>query len=270
LRAGVGTVHSVFESTVYLQSRDALCCLGCSNLVAGPLNIRSTLDNIANIHQGDTWRYSQNRLTVGQSPTIDAANCENWQPDKDPAQPDLNILYESLKFVNYLISRSTRCCQSANTPTTQLIDKKLTRGMTALRSRVSSQSLSNGALHKDIVTMIGCGDGLTPEGDDILCGAMVALQSLNTEPATTRFCNQVVQLAPTLTGDISFSHLQCASSGQGVEPLHNFVKELLSPTTDHNKLANATDQLIHYGSSSGYRALQGALTVVTGLYQRQS
>jgi len=78
--------------------------------------------------------------------------------------------------------------------------------------------------------LIGLGPGLTPSGDDLLGGAMIALRALGRDDRARRVADWALPLAATRTGAISAAHLACAATGEGSASLHELLAALLMGT----------------------------------------
>lgn len=103
--------------------------------------------------------------------------------------------------------------------------------------------------------LIGRGPGLTPEGDDVLCGAAVALRALG--PAAGLAPHEAARRAAALcppdararTGALSATLLELAAAGAAPEPVHR----LLVPAHREAALAD----LGRLGASTGRALVQG-------------
>lgn len=100
--------------------------------------------------------------------------------------------------------------------------------------------------------LLGRGMGLTPEGDDLLAGWLVAARSLHHEQFET-VRDQVLSAAPARTSAFSAALLLHAAEGYGVAPLIDYVDALAqSPLGDSTAAKRAA--LTGVGHTSG-RAL---------------
>lgn len=100
------------------------------------------------------------------------------------------------------------------------------------------------------------GSGLTPAGDDLIGGALIALRAVGNQRVANRLAKWALRLARSRTNRISFAHLSCAASGQGHEALHHALNAILS---GRRHLRNELQALKRIGHSSGMDALSGAL-----------
>jgi len=99
--------------------------------------------------------------------------------------------------------------------------------------------------------LLGRGLGLTPEGDDLLAGWLVAARSLRHQQFET-VRDQVLAAAPTRTSTFSAALLLHAAEGYGVAPLIEYVDALARsahPIDDSIDVTRAA--LIGVGHTSG-------------------
>lgn len=100
------------------------------------------------------------------------------------------------------------------------------------------------------------GTGLTPAGDDLIGGALIALRAVGKNGIADRLAKWALRLARTRTNRISQAHLACAASGEGHEALHFALAAILAGRT---RLARELSALRRIGHTSGMDALSGAL-----------
>jgi hypothetical protein len=100
---------------------------------------------------------------------------------------------------------------------------------------------------------VGRGDGLTPYGDDVVCGALVALHAAG-EPAAIRVSAEIAA-APLerCTTATSAALLRLAATGWCIDP----VADYLSAQASGGQVETARAALLAVGSSSGRGLLEG-------------
>jgi hypothetical protein len=112
--------------------------------------------------------------------------------------------------------------------------------------------------------LLGYGRGLTPSGDDVIMGLLLALnrwsRALPALAGLTAFNRQVVQSAYSVTTTISANLIEAASVSSADERLLTAVDGLFSGDPDAEGCAAA---LLALGSSSGVDALVGMALVLT-------
>ena len=95
--------------------------------------------------------------------------------------------------------------------------------------------------------LLGLGNGLTPEGDDLLAGWLVAARSIS-HPEFETIRAEVLTKSHTKTTTFSATLLECAGQGYGVAPLIDYVNARLQGLS--NVLA-VREHLSRVGHTSG-------------------
>jgi hypothetical protein len=106
-----------------------------------------------------------------------------------------------------------------------------------------------------IDALIGLGPGLTPSGDDFLCGAMAALHYLHRADVASRLA-AIVLPRLSATNLISAAYLRCASTGDASSVLFDVLDCLHA--ADELLLAQRLDAVDRVGHTSGWDCLAGA------------
>ncbi|CAN5151806.1 hypothetical protein BH09ACT11_BH09ACT11_03860 [soil metagenome] len=101
-----------------------------------------------------------------------------------------------------------------------------------------------------VVRLIGSGDGMTPYGDDVLCG-WLGIQRAAGRP--TPRVDQLIRINLPNTSLLSATLLECAMTGEVIEEFAEFVSAL--GTTLERSAVAALKQV---GGSSGVGMLEGA------------
>jgi Protein of unknown function (DUF2877) len=100
---------------------------------------------------------------------------------------------------------------------------------------------------------LGRGDGLTPYGDDVICGALVALHAAG-EPAAAQVSQEVAATALELrTTATSAALLRLAAAGWCIPAVADYLRALASG----HALSATRAALLGVGSSSGRGLLEG-------------
>ena len=109
--------------------------------------------------------------------------------------------------------------------------------------------------------LLGRGDGLTPEGDDVLAGLLVAAHALPADHAVTgtvrALAAWLLAHARRRTTFLSTDLLRHAARGRGVPPLLDVVDAL----GGRGDLASALTRLRTVGHSSGTALARGTMTL---------
>jgi hypothetical protein len=107
-----------------------------------------------------------------------------------------------------------------------------------------------------VAWLAGLGGGLTPAGDDLLCGAMLAAWLAHPDPAG--FCRGVVETAVPRTTMLSAAFLHAAGRGECGAAWHRLLAALAAGADD--EIAAATAAVLAHGATSGADALTGFVT----------
>ncbi|OBW96124.1 DUF2877 domain-containing protein [Gallibacterium salpingitidis] len=130
--------------------------------------------------------------------------------------------------------------------------KYLQKGISNLLEALSEQR----SLHNEVKNLLGLGCGLTPSGDDFLCGLLIAL-CLPQSPfhIQREALVQAILANKQLTNPISIVFLQEACLSQVSYPVQLFIHNLLSASCDPTVI----QKVIQLGHRSGYDLLSGLL-----------
>jgi len=104
--------------------------------------------------------------------------------------------------------------------------------------------------------LAGLGEGLTPAGDDFLCGAMTAAWAFADDPPV--LCRPVLATSRPLTTTLSGAFLAAAARGHVNEAWRNFLL-LLSDDAPGSASRRSLDEILAFGASSGADTLAGFL-----------
>jgi hypothetical protein len=110
-------------------------------------------------------------------------------------------------------------------------------------------------LQKGAVGLAGLGTGLTPSGDDFLCGAM--LWAWLTHPALESFCHAIAQAAAPRTTTLSAAFLRAASRGECSAAWHALLAALGESAGE--QITAAAQGVLAHGATSGADILAGFL-----------
>ncbi|MCD4525408.1 DUF2877 domain-containing protein [Nocardioides sp. cx-173] len=119
-----------------------------------------------------------------------------------------------------------------------------------VQTSVTVRSLRLAADRVDPAALVGGGGGLTPYGDDVLCGYLAALRAAG--HPTERLDAEVMRLLPRTTV-LSATLLECALRGEVLPEVAALLAAWGTPAA-----AAAEAALLRVGSSSGAGLLEGA------------
>lgn len=118
--------------------------------------------------------------------------------------------------------------------------------------------LSEDVLATEMAGILGLGAGLTPSGDDLISGLLLAFNRYPNLLKTTfdlpRFNSTIVELAYQKTSLLSANLIECAALGQVDERLHLALDGMMTGALAPQRCA---EHLLSWGNSSGADAFIG-------------
>jgi hypothetical protein len=270
-----GRVLAVFRRTFYVRFDGDLVCLGPIALRPGPLNALYAAQLSGRPLRPDaTVVCNGATLTVDDRFEFAFAAADVWKP---PAAPPLRP--EPLRIGLRLLAASTRRRSPGGfgallslsrddldahrfAPSDPLLAAALPT-VAALRDWIASALAGTDEPPPAVDGLIGLGGGLTPSGDDFLCGAMTALHYFGHRDVAARIAAVVLPLAERATSLISAAYLRCASAGEASSALFDVLEALQDP--DHALVEACLDTIDAIGHTSGWDCLAGAAAVCAEL-----
>jgi len=130
------------------------------------------------------------------------------------------------------------------------------------RLAAALRSFSDGGDPRELVSLVGLGAGLTPSGDDVLVGALAALDAISRCSPDGRLLRQaLVDALPvpleSRTTRLSAQMLRAAADGLYAEPVLALLDALAREDTSPAPVERATEELLHLGHRSGRDTLLG-------------
>jgi len=135
-------------------------------------------------------------------------------------------------------------------------------GMGTLREGLERRSLAHAV--EAARALGGLGPGLTPAGDDVLAGALLALAVLLKEGEGLR--EAIATTASRQTTRISAAYLEAARMGEASEAWHRLLDML--PGGDRTAIALAARKVMAFGETSGADTLAGFLLAMEAILGR--
>lgn len=219
-----GFVHSVYRKTVNIIVSDQLLALQTHSSPLSPISL------ITNLSQEDMENLTfcpGQRVLVSPQKIIIPADSSRHTFTWDTAQiHDLKLhsdlkkkqIFElKIKIKNVLSSASTGGFEILFQP---LAPPELSLVLSAAKKYIDSSTCSLAEKNYDraanfLCRLIGLGTGLTPSGDDFLCGLLAGLRLQSQTPsALLPYLTEKISEHLTDTNDISAAFLSCALKGQ--------------------------------------------------------
>jgi len=263
-----GRVVAVFESSFYAVLGGHWICIGLPYLGSGPLHVLCESRPLRWPMVGNTAVVAGSVFYTDNKPFATFEAASTWAPERAPGWT-LNSLRMGLGAVDEfwhvgpaeqgLAAAGARMPLRAK-PSPMI--EAATPGFIALDGIVGDALEGHAPLPADcaeLTRLIGLGPGLTPSGDDVLAGALVALAALGLLDARDMLWN-VCREHLARTNDISRAHLRAAALGYGAAALHAAIHTTIGGRAGRVEQAIAAVSAI--GHSSGRDGFAGALIVL--------
>ncbi len=262
-RCTTATLRGTFTHCLHLEARGAVLCIGAVGIGAGSLN--ATLDEAS-------WQGARARLpATGGAAHIDTgaisiggavfttARAVAWCPPPWPAciapaalGAGLDRLAERVRRqapADGLARLAFAACAPASTPLCRLAQPRLARLADWIAARLGRPVGASAP-----VDLLGLGPGLTPSGDDLLCGALLALNAIARADVAGDLYAALLRAPARVTSVLSWALLAAAAEGQGAEALHALIIAVLQDQAADRAL----ESLSRHGHTSGWDSLAGA------------
>ncbi|MCZ6473808.1 MAG: DUF2877 domain-containing protein [SAR324 cluster bacterium] len=283
-----GRVAHVFERCFYLEnSRGEMACVGEPSIGAGPLNaLLGDLD--VDVWPGAPWwrllrpghRYTSKggEVWVGNGLVLCVRNASLWRAPHPARTLDRRLLECHLRGLR-------RAAQQAapKEGLSFLVTGSPPPEADSLRGAIAAQAVraviplshwlagqpeagvspEPGAPNKAAYSqpppaaeaLLGLGPGLTPSGDDLICGLLLALHALDRPAVAHALAQWALPLARHRCSPLSAAHLSAAAEGEGASALHELLQGLGRDATWTAE--PHISALAGHGHTSGWDALAG-------------
>ncbi|SEC35262.1 DUF2877 domain-containing protein [Bradyrhizobium erythrophlei] len=257
-----GQVVAVFERSFYAVIDGIWICVGRIGIGSGPLHVVGDF-RWPGLAVGDPVRVADSILWIGTTPLANLAARSVWAP---PAAPHWSTasLRHGLDAVDEvwggdLTSEGLAAVGSGHAPGDgSALVRAAMPGLAALEL-ILAGSDDDADRESGLASLIGLGPGLTPSGDDLIGGALIALAALGRIECRDALWDHCRALLDG-TNDISRIHLRAAALGYGAAALHAAIHATMSG--EAAGFHRALTALTAIGHSSGLDAFAGSLIVL--------
>jgi hypothetical protein len=268
--AAGGRVAAVFTSSFYLEAGGGYGCVGIQALGPGPLNILCdaprTMDWPASgMQPGMPWRVANRAIHIGGRFVFPCDGAVIWAPPS-PARPKaVNLrraLGELLRQATVPAEGLAMLVLPGTAPTTILhttAEAPIAALHQWLTAAMGDPQPTSRREPRWVHPLIGLGPGLTPSGDDVIAGVMIALHGFGYGDAARQVWATAQPSAVDAGNPISTAHLAAAAEGQGSAAIHGLLSALLAG--DAGAMAGALAVIGRIGHTSGWDALAGVVAV---------
>ncbi len=269
-RPRCGHVLAAFPRSCYLDLDGRIVALIAPALLNGPLNIVVDADAWGDRAAAGAVATSTDRvLRIGGGVEIELAGAVVWNAALQPwPEEQVNKLRDNLPMLQGLLKSEApegglaRLVTGGHGPTGA--DGPLDR-----TAAPAVADLAGGLRRRDAHlaahaarTLAGLGPGLTPSGDDVLLGCLLALVVLPAE-GTDGIREAIVSATRDRTTRISQAYLHAAAQGEAGEPWHHLIAAMAAGSTA--RVTGAARRVMAFGETSGSDMLAGFLLSVNAL-----
>ncbi len=230
-RGRAATVIARFARSCYVANDAGIACIGDAQLGGGPLNVSVAWLAALPAH--------------GSAVRVQLAGARHWKPKR--AGRGANIA-RAIAALDAIPGRGLFAVRDTH-PALHGLQRWVANG-------------ARGRAPAGVPALLGMGPGLTPAGDDLVGGALIALRAVRRHALAARLGAWALRLAERRTSRISGAHLACAAEGQGGEALHGLLHAVLS---GRRELAAEVAAIDAVGHTSGWDAAAGAALALQAL-----
>ncbi len=262
-----GTVLATFERSAYLDLNGRIVTLGSAGLARGPLAIvlQETYDfQAAPLALGGLVHLRGGRLQAGTI-SVDLAEASVWNPTPPSADmpewspadaTSIRLLVEGELLAGAPDESVASLLGERSGPRAVLL-ASLAYGLETIHGFLSDRVNAPCVSAAVAAHIAGLGPGLTPSGDDLLVGIMIAVTvwpgiGRGHHPGEVR--NVLAGAALPCTTRISGAYLDAARCGWAAEPWHDLLRALTGPP---DGIRTTARRLLRIGETSGADALTG-------------
>lgn len=268
------TVIAVHSQSVYMKGPGDRLLLICPDSYGSvPFGISladfSFMRQLRDFKEGEQVLLEYGELIFSDSTVIkiDPMNANRVQADTVLALPDHDLICFCAEYVRESASRrgmapSLPAFLCMGTPFDYANIYALSAAAEADRLELAFKCRDRSLLADSVKRFIGLGYGLTPSGDDFVCGMAYAFHgAVDISPDSSVFIEMLQNTVSEYferTNEVSREYLQCALDGEHFEVV-DCVLGCFFGQSDREKLKCAVDRLLSVGASSGSDILCGIL-----------
>jgi hypothetical protein len=279
-RVRTGVVHSVFDHTFNLLVSGRLVGVLSEDMPLNPIGLRSDIPGKRKMGDFGLRKrlpvlVEETRITIGGLLELDLHKVKVWKPRTKVFAPlTLREVQENLRLVKKEMGAMEG--RAGFIPLLRRVEKlslsilKNAEGLSNLCRRAlphilklvsSIEKLDEGGLDKSVKNLVGLGPGLTPSGDDFLCGFLASfgwvLRSYRAERRRLEAVEGSVLDHAGRTSLLSRQLLEHAARGEVGERAEDFLSALLGD--EGEDLRDLTFRVSKTGETSGADMMLGLI-----------
>jgi hypothetical protein len=237
-----------FHRAVDLEVGPSIVALVLPEIGNGPFHI--VVDRLPTTLSGTTTvRRTRSGLTVGSWFIAITDATVVWDPR--PRWESLAISERLFRRLEILTDHTTSARRDP-TATQRAVEEATVQPLHGLTQALVARSAD--CVRQMAESLAGLGQGLTPAGDDVLAGVMLAMWAGH-YPNCKRTTHHIYSATESRTNRLSRAFLKSASEGLAIERWHILLRGLSGdPEVD---LEQATRQVTSFGATSGLDMLNG-------------
>lgn len=246
-----GAVAAVFARSCYLDLEQRIVALVHPDLGRGPLNVVTPPVGLglAGLAVGTAVRVEPPEIMIAPDVRIDLSEAQIWNA-RLPSLSAASLHRRGIERIKDVLAGAPP--ESLARPAAR--PARALEGMDALYAGLRSGDPATVAAAAS--RLAGLGPGLTPSGDDLLVGALIAAALVHPRRAAA-VGGEVLKAAGGRTTRISLAYLEAASRGEASEAWHGLARALDGGSDD--AIAEAATRAMATGETSGADMLTGFL-----------
>jgi len=259
-----------YRSAVNIAVQDAIVTLVTPQLRNGPFHIVVTSLPPPQVVPSFSVYRDRDQIHLGGWACWLGPCFEVWEPRVDWAALAVSPIAATYLARQVENLKAQRSAQAQNAFTNDLQAAFDAAAVQLSRAVVASDC---SAISATAAALAGLGPGLTPAGDDLLAGMMLALQA-GSQPQARAYCGTIFEAAAPRTTRLSGAFLRAAYEGKVDERWHDLLRSLASG--DNVLVDQAAAAVAAFGATSGVAMLDGfvlgleACRASTGVTREQS
>lgn len=235
-----GEVRGVCPSALYLEFGEEIAAVVARDAVRLPISVVLAASTASlpftGVAAGQLAMVGAGRMSAG---AFEVRVGRWWNPRQAPA----------LVRPEHLLSRAARLGRMLRVHGHTLSPRVAAAAGSLAEALDGTGPLTIGA------DLIGLGEGLTPSGDDVLCGVLLALRHLGRPAYADRLWEVLAGELTGRTTALSATLLAAAAAGDAVPE----AVDVLAGLAGHRPLEPAVDRLLGVGATSGSDLAHGLL-----------
>lgn len=269
LKFNKGNVHSCYHRVLNVVVEDNLYSILSSDIACAPKAIQlvESVDFITlKISSGNTVSFFNSYISIDDRIIIDLSKGKQWKCSSiDTSNICQSDLVDGLRRANKFFFEHIDLSGASIWYRKKLgynlsITKDSIEHALAIRIEEFVNGWVNGEL-APVERLVGLGYGLTPSGDDFLCGFYFAISNLLLDNSCVIDLRKRALDLSCKMSDISRQMVDTYFNGEGNEVFYRFLNAVIHNNFDD--MADIYNEILNFGSTSGIDISVGILTGIS-------